>query len=150
MGRSRRIVLSLAVLPFIIAMGCGPDVNRDPNSPQRQSGPNPSSIGFIDKPHEGDTVDTPLEVAGWALDESGVKAVRIYFDDDLVATLPVVVPRPDIIKRYPAYANQGPVHGFMQTIDAGAHAGYTVIRAVAIDGRGAQTDVYHITVRIRE
>jgi hypothetical protein len=58
-----------------------------------------------------------LEIAGWAIDESGATAVRIYFDDDLVAT-------PDIINGIPHTRKRGPVHGFMQIIDAGAHAGY--------------------------
>ena len=105
---------------------------------------------MIDIPANGATVDTPVRVSGWAVDESGVTGVRIYFDDELMVTAPIVSPRPDIEKVYPAFKSPGAIHGFEAMIDAGSHEGYTTIRAVAIDGRGAQTEVYSITVKIRE
>ena len=105
---------------------------------------------MIDIPANGATVDTPVRVSGWAIDESGVTGVRIYFDDELMVTAPVVTARPDVEKKYPAFTSPGAIHGFEAMIDAGSHAGYTVIRAVAIDGKGAQTEVYSITVKIRE
>jgi hypothetical protein len=120
------------------------------DAPKRQREVNPRSIGMIDIPANGATVDTPVRVSGWALDESGVTGVRIYFDDELMMTAPIVSARPDVEKQFPKFASPGAIHGFESNIDAGAHAGYTVIRAVAIDGKGAQTEVYSITVKIRE
>jgi N-acetylmuramoyl-L-alanine amidase len=138
---------------MIIALGaaltaCGQPSRSD--APKRQKEVNPRSIGMIDIPANGSTVDTPVRVSGWALDESGVTGVRIYFDDELMLTAPIVTARPDVEKAFPKFASPGAIHGFESNIDAGAHAGYTVIRAVAIDGKGAQTEVYSITVKIRE
>jgi len=127
---------------------CGEPARSD--APKRQKEPNPRSIGFIDIPANGATVDTPVRVSGWAVDESGVTGVRIYFDDELMVTAPIVSARPDVEKQFPQFTAPGAIHGFEANVDAGAHAGYTVIRAVAIDGKGAQTEVFSITVKIRE
>ena len=139
--------LLMAALALALA-GCGSQARSD--APKRQREPNPRSIGMIDIPANGATVDTPVRVSGWAVDESGVTGVRIYFDDELMLTAPMVSARPDVEKQFPRFASPGAIHGFEANIDAGAHAGYTVIRAVAIDGKGAQTEVYSITVKIRE
>jgi N-acetylmuramoyl-L-alanine amidase len=128
--------------------GCSEPSRSD--APKRQKEPNPKSIGMIDIPANGATVDTPVRVSGWAVDESGVTGVRIFFDDELMVTAPIVSARPDVEKAFPQFAAPGAIHGFEANVDAGAHAGYTVIRAVAIDGKGAQTEVYSITVKIRE
>ena len=132
-----------------LALGaCGSEARSD--APKRQKEPNRPSIGMIDIPANSATVDTPVRVSGWAVDESGVTGVRIYFDDELMVTAPIVTARPDVEKQYPQFSAPGAIHGFESLIDAGAHAGYTVIRAVAMDGKGAQTEVYSITVKIRE
>ena len=145
-----RVAALAAVIAFAAALaaGCGGESRAD--APRRQREPNPPSKGFIDLPANGATVDTPVRVSGWAVDESGVTGVRIYFDDELMTTAPLVSKRPDVEKTYPQYAVPGAVHGFEAMIDAGSHAGYTVIRAVAIDGKGAQTQIFNITVKIRE
>jgi hypothetical protein len=142
------IMAALAATLVLWLTACGDEARQD--GPRRQREPNPASKGFIDIPADGATVDSPLRVSGWAVDESGVTGVRIYFDDELMVTAPIVTPRPDVESMYPAYKTPGAIHGFETVIDAGSHAGYTVIRAVAIDGKGAQTQIYNITVKIRE
>ena len=67
-----------------------------------------------------------------------------------MVTAPIVTKRPDINDKYPKYAKPDALHGFEAIVDAGAHAGYTVIRAVAIDGKGAQSQIYTVNVKIRE
>jgi hypothetical protein len=134
---------------FCLALtGCGGEGRSD--APKRQREPNPRSIGAIDIPANGATVDSPVRVSGWAVDESGVTGVRVFFDDELVATAPIGTPRPDIEQRFTQYSAPGAIHGFDSLIDARAHAGFTVVRAVAIDGKGAQTEISSITIRIRE
>jgi hypothetical protein len=128
--------------------GCGAGGRAD--APRRQNEPNPRSVGVIDIPANGATVDSLVRVSGWAVDESGVTGVRVFFDDELMVTAPIVTPRPDVEKRFPQYSAPGAIHGFESLIDARAHAGYTVVRAVAIDGKGAQTEICSITIRIRE
>jgi hypothetical protein len=144
------VTRTAAVLALcLLAGGCSAENGRD-NAPKRQHERNPPSIGFIDIPKDGATVDPTVRVSGWAADESGVKAVRIYFDDELMATVSLVTPRPDVNQTYPKYAKPDAIHGFESLIDAGAHAGYTTIRAEAIDGKGALTQFYSVNVRIRE
>jgi len=121
-----------------------------PDGPKRQREPNRASTGFIDIPADGATVDPYLRVTGWAVDESGVKGVRIYFDDELMVTAPIVTPRPDINDKFPQFAKPDALHGFEAMVDAGAHVGYTTIRAVAIDGKGAQSQIRTVAVKIRE
>lgn len=142
----KRLVCIAAICLSVTA--CAGEKRSD--APKRQRETNPRSIGMIDLPANGATVDTPVRVSGWAVDESGVTGVRIYFDDELMVTAPIVTARPDVDKLYPQFSTPGGIHGFEALVDAGAHAGYTVIRAVAIDGKGAQTEVFSITVRIRE
>ncbi len=138
----------LAAVAVLFVVGCSKEAA--PDVPKRQREPNPPSMGFIDIPADGATVDPIVRVSGWAIDESGVTGVRIYFDDELMVTAPIVTARPDIDRQYPKYAQPGAMHGFEAMIDAGAHAGFTVIRAVAIDGKGAQSQIRTITVKIRE
>jgi len=140
-------ILCLVALCTALA-ACNEEPRAD--APKRQREPNPPSKGIIDIPAPNAIVDTPVRVSGWAVDESGVTGVRIYFDDELMVTAPIVTARPDAEKAYPAYATPGAIHGFEARVDAGAHAGYTVIRAVAIDGKGAQTQIHSVTVKIRE
>ena len=140
---------SVALALCLLAAGCAGEAGQDP-APKRQRESNPPSIGFIDIPAANATVDPSLRVSGWAADESGVKAVRIYFDDELMVSVPLVSPRPDINKAYPKYAKADMIHGFEAMIDAGSHVGYTMIRVEAIDGRGGVTPLRSISVKIRE
>lgn len=114
----------------------------------RQASPNPALMGFIDTPAAGSTVGPVFHVAGWAAGTQGVDKVRIYLDDELMATAPITAPRPDIEKAYPRYAGTGPNHGYGATIDAGSRAGYRVIRIEAIDRRGAAAYVASANVKI--
>jgi hypothetical protein len=140
---------AMAAALCLLAVACSTDASRD-NGPRRQHENNPPSIGFIDIPANGATVDPMVRVSGWAADESGIKVVRIYFDDELMVAVPLVTPRPDINKAYPKFAKPDMIHGFESRIDAGAHAGYTTIRAEAIDGKGGLTQLYSVTVKIRD
>ena len=141
----KRAVLTVLVCAMVACSREAP-----PDAPKRQRGANPASVGFIDIPADGATVDPYLRVTGWAVDESGVTGVRIYFDDDLMVTAPVVTKRPDINEKYAKFAKPDALHGFEAMIDAGSHVGYTTIRAVAIDGKGAQSQIRTVTVKIRE
>lgn len=143
----RRAIVSALLL--CVMAGCSSEAPRT-DAPKRQREPNPPSTGFIDIPADGATVDPFVRVSGWAVDESGVTGVRIYFDDELMLTAPIVTKRPDINEQYPRFAKADALHGFEAIIDAGAHVGFTTIRAVAIDGKGAQSQIRTVTVKIRD
>ena len=105
-------------------------------------------IGFIDAPAPEGTVGPVFMVAGWVLGRLGVERVRVYLDDEIVATGPVNVPRPDLYKQFPQYAGTGPNHGFMLNIDVGTRSGYRVLRIEAQDRAGGRAHVASINVRI--
>ncbi len=117
--------------------------------PKRQTEPNRHSIGFIDAPQNNAIVGPVFAVAGWALDpDAPVERIRIYLDDQLVATVPLTVPRPDVEKAYAPKVGAGAPHGFSAVIDAGSRTGFTTVRIEALDAKGGLTYVAHSTVRI--
>ena len=110
--------------------------------------PNPPTLGFIDIPAPDASVGPVISVSGWAADESGVAWVRLYADDLIVEDIPLTIARPDVEREFPGIAKPGALHGWHATIDFGDRVGHTVIRAEALDGRGALTRFAQITVRI--
>ena len=105
-------------------------------------------MGAIDSPAANSAVGPLFTVAGWAADESGVDRVRIYLDDQIIATVPVTIPRPDVDAAFPRFKATGPLHGFQVSVDAGARAGYRTVREEVLDTRGALTYVASVTVKI--
>jgi hypothetical protein len=140
---SRLGAAALIGLLAVVPAGCGNEAK-----PKRQAEHNPPSTGFIDQPAPESVVGPLCTVAGWVLDESGVDRVRIYLDDQLVATVPVTFMRPDVDRRFSPKVGAGTPHGFGTVIDAGSRAGYCTIRAEALDGRGALTQFATTNVKI--
>jgi hypothetical protein len=129
---------------LVVLTGCsGGDAK-----PKRQREANRPSMGFIDMPVAQSTVGPIFTVSGWVIDESLVDKVRIYLDDELVATVGVEIMRPDVDQAFPNRAQQGKPHGYLAIIDAGTRAGYCTIRTEAIDGRGGMTQFATTSVKI--
>jgi len=117
--------------------------------PKRQTEPNRPSIGFIDAPQNNAIVGPMFVVAGWALDpDAPVERVRIYLDDQLVATVPLTIQRPDVERAYRPKVGAGAPHGFSAVIDAGSRAGFTSVRVEALDAKGGLTHVANTSVKI--
>ena len=137
-----RAIAALALL-LCTAVACD-------KAPKRAAGTaaNHGLMGFIDSPAAGSTVGPAFLVAGWAAGREGVDRVRIYLDDEMIATAALNVARPDIDRAYPRYADTGPNHGFTTTIDAGTRSGFRMLRIEAIDRRGTAAHVASITVKI--
>lgn len=139
------MIARVSFIAVLVAMlGC----DRGPATPRRDRTPNHGLIGFIDAPAANSTVGPVFNVTGWAVGREGVAQVRIYLDADLMLTVPLTAPRPDIDRAYPRYAATGPLHGFGATIDAGSRAGYRTLRIEAIDRRGATAHVASASVKI--
>lgn len=137
-----RAAALIIVLVFAGCDGGGPQ-------PKRQSQRNLPSIGFIDSPQANAIVGPMFAVAGWAIDpDAMVERVRIYLDDQLVATVPLTVLRPDVEKAYWVKVGAGTPHGFSAVIDAGSRAGFTSVRVEAIDAKGGLTHVASTSVKI--
>ena len=135
--------LAAACACLLLLAGCADD-----GKPKRQREPNRPSMGFIDAPVAESTVGPLFAVSGWVLDESRVDKVRIYLDDELVATAVVEIMRPDIENAFPGRAEPGKPHGYSAVVDAGTRAGYCLIRTEAIDGRGGMTQFASTSVKI--
>lgn len=104
--------------------------------------------GVIDTPAPGALLRPgPTLVGGWAVDDSGVTEIRIYFDGRFVARTTPMVPRPDVAKALPAYARPGDLYGWNIEVDFGATAGDHTIIAQAVDTHGATRDIGSITVK---
>jgi hypothetical protein len=143
--RRRGLIRVVALAAAVVAAACA-----DEPRPRRQDpgSRNPASRGYIDSPAADEIVGSTVTVAGWAADESGVERVRLYADDRLVASVPLSIRRPDVEKAFPSFARPGAIHGWVAGIDFDDKTGYCVIRAEALDGRGALTRFAQVTVRI--
>ena len=143
----RRLVASAGVLVVVLSVtACRQDAAR----PRKQDPavPNPATYGFIDIPAPNASVGPVITVSGWAADESGIAWIRLYADDQIIEHIPLAIPRPDVEAEFPQFTKPGALHGWQATIDFGEQVGYCVIRAEALDGRGALTRFASVTVKI--
>ena len=103
----KKPTLALAAL-LLAAAGC--------RQPAQDPGPDPKNeipFGFVEGPPAESTVKKQFTVIGWAMDDEGVKEVRLYVDNKFVARSIVNQLRPDVTKAYPKYAaSDKGFHGF--------------------------------------
>ena len=92
-----------------------------------------------------------MVVGGWALDDEGVKEVRVYVDNRFVGRTTVTLSRPDVSKSFPKYAANGnDIHGWVLTVSLGnafADGPHTVL-AQAVDTQGATRDIGTVNVAL--
>jgi hypothetical protein len=132
-SRARTLILALSLSG--VAASCGKNGALDPN--------NELPFGYLDLPAEGAMVPAgkPLQVAGWALDDSAVKEVRVYFDNKFKAKTSINVERPDLAKPYASYIHGTNLHGWNVQIDVPNAPGPHTILAQVVDDGGATRDV---------
>ncbi|MFB3171015.1 N-acetylmuramoyl-L-alanine amidase [Neobacillus sp. 179-C4.2 HS] len=65
-----------------------------------------NTLGFLDKPVSGSTLNGTQNVYGWFLDESGVEAIEILVDGTVVGQATYGDARPDVERFYPQYNNR--------------------------------------------
>jgi hypothetical protein len=102
-------------------------------------------FGHVDVPADGAQVNAVAGLAGWALDDRGVREIRVYVDGFLMSRGPLNNERPDVSKAYPKYAHAGNRHGWTLSMafdGPGAHA----VLVQAVDGNGASRDIGVMTV----
>jgi hypothetical protein len=117
--------------------------------PKRPAPGNKPATGFIDAPQNGTDVRPRFTVAGWALDPDGIREIRVYLDDELVASAKPAVARPDVARIWESLAAANPLPGWMIEVDAGSRLGYKTIRAEAVDNAGALSWFAASTVSIK-
>lgn len=63
------------------------------------------------------TTQRDMTVGGWAVNDSGIKAIKYYLNDKLVGTTLDGIPRPDVNTVYPGFRN-GATSGYSLTFNA--------------------------------
>src|SRR5262245_31333650 len=94
-----------AVVAALALAGCNAD--RGVYDPA-----NELPFGHVDVPAQGAQVDAKSPVSGWAMDDRGVRQIRVYVDGHLVNTGFLTMERPDVSKIYPRYTRATHKHGF--------------------------------------
>ncbi len=136
----RSVAMTVCVLSLVSAAACGPN----PKDPENQL-----PIGFLDKPAPDAVLGPgPTLVGGWAVDDTGVKEIRVYFDSRYRGATTLMVSRPDVSKAMAPFARGTDIHGWNIEIDFGMEAGPHTILAQAVDDNGATRDIGLVTVHI--
>jgi len=141
---SRPAILVAVAVAGLLGATAAPRLTRALLPPD--TGPNPASIGYIDRPKPRTSVSSVFLVEGWAADVDGVVEVRIYVDGDRAAVVRPSVARPDVDALFPHVARER--HGFGAELDVGSKTGASVIRADVLDTRGVVTTVARARIAI--
>ena len=102
-------------------------------------------FGVVDGPTQGATVAAVATVGGWALDDRGIREVRIYVDSHFMNVTALNTSRPDVVKVYPQYAHGSDVAGFTTVVELTQKGPHTII-VQAVDTDGATRDLGTIKV----
>jgi hypothetical protein len=137
MGRlafAGRTALLIALSCVVVsAVACGDKVKDAGNQ---------LPFGFIDAPKPGDVIKPgPTMVGGWAVDDTGIREIRIYVDDHYATSTTLTVSRPDVAKVHPRYATKGDMLGWNLLLDLGSTPGTRTILVQAVDENGATRDL---------
>ncbi|MFB3170069.1 Ig-like domain-containing protein [Neobacillus sp. 179-C4.2 HS] len=73
------------------------------------------TVGFLDSPKSGSTVDGVETIRGWYLDGSGVEKIEVFVDGKLIGNAQYGLSRPDVANVLPEYLNSN--SGFQYSLD---------------------------------
>ncbi|MDP4088149.1 MAG: Ig-like domain-containing protein [Bacillota bacterium] len=105
---------------------------------------------FVDEPGNGSTFkSSSVYFRGWALNNTGIKAVNVYVDKVLNGTAAIGQSRPDVAKVFPQYPN-GDTSGFSYTLDVNKIP--PGIRSITVEAVGNDDSKlqYNMTVNIQK
>jgi hypothetical protein len=128
--RAARAALPLAVAAVLA--GCSEKGVKDAD--------NELPFGHVDAPTQGAEVKMLTPVAGWAIDDRGIREIRLYVDNHIVNSGRTGQDRPDVSRAYPRYTrgNNRPGWTLLAGFDApGAHT----LLVQAVDSDGATRDI---------
>ena len=136
------------VVAALAAVGCGS--GSGPAPPIGALDPtNELPLGRIDSPVEGAQIASTVTIGGWALDDRGVRTVRVYIDGHFANETALNTDRPDVAKAYPQYARGANLHGWTMALSVAAPGPHIVI-AQAVDTDGATRDIGVVNVTSRD
>ena len=131
----RRLAGGCLAAALSLTAGCGGRQSSNVLDPA-----NELPFGAVDVPAADAQVKAQTPIAGWALDDRGVKEVRVYVDGHLASHGPLTEQRPDVSKAFPQYARAGDRHGWVLTMAFAAPGPHSVI-VQAVDTDGATRDI---------
>jgi hypothetical protein len=138
---ARRIArfLGLVGMLLLIASGCSrKDAIHD-------SG-NELPFGQIDTPVENALVKAVTPVAGWALDDVGIREVRIYVDGRFNGLAKPQAERPDVKRSFPQYVRPRLRPGWAGSVTFDQPGEHTILaQAVDLDGATRDIGTVHVT-----
>ena len=147
MSRPHARYLILAAVASAVALGSISGCTRRPSN--RAIDPsNELPFGVVDGPTEGASVGLVSSAGGWAVDDRGVREVRVYVDGRFINSSPLNTPRPDVAKVYPQYMRGTNVMGWTLAIEFPSPGPHTIL-VQAVDTDGATRDIGTIKVDVK-
>ena len=138
-GRRKGVSAAAGVLlTATLAAGCG-------RSNGVEDPANELPFGHVDVPVEGARVNAQTPIAGWALDDRGVREIRVYVDGHIINRGQLTDQRPDVSKEFPQYAHETHLHGWTMLAGFDAPGPHTLL-VQAVDSDGATRDIGTLTV----
>lgn len=143
-GARRGALLAVLAMAIPLLAGCG----RGSARTERLLDPaNELPFGHVDTPVEGTQVPTSVMVAGWALDDRGIREVRVYVDGYIATTTQLNTDRPDVSKVFAQYARGSHLHGWSTSIAFETPGPHTIV-VQAVDTDGATRDIGTLAVTV--
>ena len=102
-------------------------------------------FGHVDMPVNGAQVGMLSGIGGWAIDDRGVRELRLYVDGHIVNTTRIMIARPDVSRAYPRYARPGDLFGWSMLLGFDSPGPHDVV-VQAVDSDGATRDIGALTV----
>lgn len=105
-------------------------------------------FGSLDIPRNGETVHGRTLIRGWALDESGIQSVAIYFDRKLAAFAILDIDRPDVQQVFPTMPGVAHCGYQFEFVATGIQPGIHELLVQARSKQGATRDLGVATITI--
>ena len=103
-----------------------------------------SRMDINDPVNNSKNLSGSLKVRGWALNDSGIKEVKVYINDKFIQNATIGLSRSDVDKAYPGYFN-GDKSGYETNINiSGLAEGNHRIKVVAIGNNNKSTEMTRI------
>src|SRR6478735_3004313 len=102
--RSRAAVVAALAACSLALAGCRSRGVYDPA--------NDMPFGWVDYPVADAHVKALTMVSGWALDDRGIREIRLYIDGHLVNSCHITEARPDVNRNFPRLARPGLLSGW--------------------------------------
>lgn len=134
----------LNLVSFVLDPAAPPPPITETSPPPTLTGELP--MGGVDEPKPNAKVPRTFEVVGWAMDDRGVREIRVFVDRAFNTLLVGRSDRADVLRLYPAWAAANPLPGWSGsiTLTPGPHS--LIFQAVDTDGLTRVLGIVAVTV----